>query len=286
MKWFFNKIMPHKNSVAAAFSLVEVAVALLILAIITSSVLVVMNRCIDSVINSRSKIEAFELARENMERLLASSSVKEQIEYGISETNPDMQWETVIENFYEPTTKRMWIRAVCSASYTDSSDKEQKVELEHWLTSLSKQQMLQILEQEKRKKAYEMGLMSLEEYENGEGVDIELLYAQSLIGQEISYAKEDGSIGTMLVKDIEVNDDGEIVFNPGENSVPLENVPDIETKLDDYEKENPELTEDESQPQENEDPYGLGPPPEGYDSWDDPEIPFDVIWKRFMEKRN
>ena len=153
MKWFFNKIMPHKNSVAAAFSLVEVAVALLILAIITSSVLVVMNRCIDSVINSRSKIEAFELARENMERLLASSSVKEQIEYGTSETNPDMQWETVIENFYEPTTKRMWIRAICSASYTDSSDEEQKVELEHWLTSLSKQQMLQILAQDKRKKA-------------------------------------------------------------------------------------------------------------------------------------
>ena len=41
----------------------------------------------------------------------------------------------------------------------------------------------------KRRKAYEMGLMSLEEYEGGLDVDIELIYAQSLIGQEISYIK-------------------------------------------------------------------------------------------------
>lgn len=282
MKWSFNKIMPHKNYAASAFSLVEVSVALLILAIITSSVLVVMNRSIDSVIDSRSKIEAFELARENMERLLASSSVKEQIEYGISDTNPDIQWETVIENFYEPATKRMWIRAVCSASYTDSKDEEQKVELQHWLTSLSKKQMLQILEQEKRKKAYEMGLMSLDEYESGQEVDIELLYAQSLVGQEISYVKEDGSVGTMVVEDVKVVD-GEIVMNPGENSVPLENVPDIETKLDNYEAEHPELLE-EPQAQENDDPHGLGPVPQGYQSWD--EVPFDILWKHVMEMLN
>ena len=279
MKWSFNKIMPHKNSVAAAFSLVEVAVALLILTIITSSVLVIMNRCIDSVIDSRLKIEAFELARENMERLLASSSVKEQIEYGISDTNPDMQWETVIGNFYEPATKRMWIRAICSASYTDSKDEEQKVELRHWLTSLSKKQMLQILEQEKRRKEYEMGL---EEYENGQGADVELSYAQSLVGQEISYVKEDGSVGTMVVEDVKVVD-GEVVMAGASESVSLENIPDIETKLNSYETEHPELLE-EPQTQEDDDPYGFGPPPQGYQSWE--EVPPDILWKHVMEMLN
>ena len=241
-----------------------------------------MNRCIDSVIDGRLKTEAFELARENMEKLLASSSVKEQVEFGISDTNPDMKWETVIENFYEPVTKRMWIRAICSASYADSKDEEQKVELQHWLTSLSKKQMLQILEQEKRKKEYEMGMMTLDEYENGQGVDIELSYAQSLIGQEISYIKEDGSTGTMIVEDVKVVD-GEVIMNPSGNPVPLENVPDLDTKVDTYEAERPEPAE-EPQVQEDNDPYGLGPPPEGYPDW--PSVPFDILWKHVMEMQN
>lgn len=282
MRWSFNKTISHRNSLAAAFSLVEVSVALVILAIIISSVLVIMNRCIDSVIDSRLKIEAFELARENMEKLLASSSVKEQVDFGISETNPDMKWETDIENFYEPTTKRMWIKAVCSASYSDSKDEEQKVELQHWLTSLSKKQMLQILEQDARKKAYETGLMTLDEYNSDQGVDIELSYAQSLIGQEISYVKEDGSTGTTVVKDVKVIDD-KIVMNPGENSVPLENVPNIDTKVNGYEAKHPELLQ-EPKAQENNDSYGLGPPPEGYSDWS--SVPFNILLKRFMEKLN
>ena len=284
MKLCFKKNSPGKTFKARAFSLIEVTTALLILAIIGASVLVVVNRAIDAVIDNQLKMEAFELARENMENILAASSIKESIEYRVSNINPGIQWEAVIENFYEPATARMWIRALCSASYFDSKDEEQKIELEHWLTSLSKQQMLQILEQEKRKKAYEMGFISLEEYEGEDEVDIELIYAQSLIGQEISYLKEDGSVGTMVVEDVQVVD-GEIVMNAGENSVPLEAVPDIETKLDDYEAEHPELVEEDTdtEVQKNDDPYGLGPPPEGYDSWNDPKIPFSVVWKRFME---
>ena len=289
MKLFFKKISLQQTFNARGFSLIEVTTALLILAIIGTSVLVVVNRAIESVIDSQLKMEAFELARENMENILASSSVKESIEYGISEINPDIEWETAIENFYEPTTNRMWIRARCSVSYFDSKDAEQKVELEHWLTSLSKQQMLQILEQEQRRKAYEMGLMSQDEFEGSGEVDIELLYAQSLIGQEISYVKEDGSIGTMVVEDVEIVD-GEIVMNPGEDSVPLEAVPDIETKLDDYEEKHPELVEEDidTKPESDEyaDPYEaiLGPVPDGYDSWYD--VPFNLVWKRYMEIDN
>ena len=290
MKLLFKKISLHKSF--RAFSLIEVTAALLILAIIGASVMVVINRCIDSVIDSQLKMEAFELARENMEKLLASVSVKETIEYGISGINQEIQWETVVESFYEPITSRMWIRALCSASYVDSKDEEQKVELEHWLTSLNREQMLLILEQEKRKKAYEMGLLSLEEYEGEDEVDIELSYAQSLIGQEISYVKDDGSVGTMVVEDIKVVD-GEVIMGGGKESVPLESVPDVDGKIDKYVEENPDVIKPETDGGElgpgeydDDDPYRqwLGDPPPPYKTWLD--VPFDIIWKHAMEKHN
>jgi prepilin-type N-terminal cleavage/methylation domain-containing protein len=127
-----------------AFSLVEVMVALAILALISSSVLVVIDRCIASAANSALRMKAFEIARENMERLLASASIKESVEYGISENYPDIGWQTVVETFYEPLTARMWIRGVCSAQYNDPNGQEQTVELTNWLTDLTKEQLLQI----------------------------------------------------------------------------------------------------------------------------------------------
>ena len=72
------------------FSLAEVAMALMILALISSSVLVVVDRCVSSVANSEKRMRAFEVARENMENLLASTSVKESIEYGQSEQYPEI----------------------------------------------------------------------------------------------------------------------------------------------------------------------------------------------------
>jgi hypothetical protein len=90
------------------------------------------------------RMQAFEVARENMEKLLASTSVKESIEYGQSEQYPDIEWQTVVETFYEPITARMWIRGVCSAKYNDPNGEEQTVELTNWLTDLTKEQLLQI----------------------------------------------------------------------------------------------------------------------------------------------
>jgi len=127
-----------------AFSLVEVLMAVAILALISSSVLVVIDRCVASAAESALRMRAFEVARENMEKLLASTTVKESIEYGQSEKYPDIEWQTVVETFYEPITARMWIRGVCSAQYTDSDEQEQTVELTHWLTDLTKEQLLQI----------------------------------------------------------------------------------------------------------------------------------------------
>ena len=155
MKWAFRK-----NSLICrnAFTLIEVSVALIILGMIVATVLVVANRAIDTVVLWQTKMEAFEIARENMEKILAQSSVSDMVEYGIDEKNPDITWEKTIESFYEPITSRMWIRAVCTAQFVDSQGEEQKIKLTHWLTSLNKKQVLQILEQKLREERYQMAM--------------------------------------------------------------------------------------------------------------------------------
>ena len=125
-----------------AFTLIEVAAAVLLLAFVAASVLTVMNQCIAAAIDSGTRNEAFEIARENMEFLLAADRLSEKSEFGISETNPDIQWETVIETFTEPVTYTMWLQAVCSASYTDKNGEIQYVELTHWLSEISKAMQL------------------------------------------------------------------------------------------------------------------------------------------------
>ncbi len=130
------------------FSLLEVLAALGILALVSSSVLIVINRCIASAANSSLRMEAFQLARENLEKVLVRDSVEEGVEYGVSERYPDVSWQTVIAAFAEPVTGKMWVRAVCSAGYTDSADEVQKVELEHWITELTDQQAGQVMQDE------------------------------------------------------------------------------------------------------------------------------------------
>jgi len=100
-----------KTTTKPAFSLVEVVTALAILALISSSVLVVINRCVASTADLSLRMQAFEVARENMEKLLASTLVQEKIEYGESDKYPEITWHTVVETFYEPITARMWLSA-------------------------------------------------------------------------------------------------------------------------------------------------------------------------------
>jgi hypothetical protein len=97
-------------------------------------------------------MQALEVARENMEALLAADSVKETTEYGQSDKYPEIEWQTVVETFYEPITARMWIRAVCSAEYDDTAGELQTVELTHWLTDLTREQLLQIMREEEKEK--------------------------------------------------------------------------------------------------------------------------------------
>jgi len=147
-------MLSKKHKTNNAFTLIEVVVAMAILAAITASVLVVMNQCIEATIDSRIRMQAFEIARENMEKLLAATSVKEKAEFGISETNPAIEWETLVESFYESVTSRMWIRAVCSATYKDRNEEIQTIELTHWLTDVTRKQLTQILKQEQKERDF------------------------------------------------------------------------------------------------------------------------------------
>ncbi|GAI98044.1 unnamed protein product [marine sediment metagenome] len=116
----------------------EALTALIILALVSSSVLVVINRCMASAADSALRMQAFEIARDNMETLLSKDSAEEMVEYGSSDKYPAIQWQTAVETFYEPMTERMWVRAVCSAEYADIAGDVQTIELTHWLTALTK----------------------------------------------------------------------------------------------------------------------------------------------------
>jgi hypothetical protein len=118
---------------------------LAVLALISSSVLVVIGRCAASAADSELRMQALEVARENMEALLSADSVQETVEYGQSDKYPEIEWQNVVETFYEPITARMWIRGVCSAEYNDTEGELQTVELTHWLTDLTREQLLQIM---------------------------------------------------------------------------------------------------------------------------------------------
>ena len=153
-----------------AFSLVETLAALVILAFISGSVLVVVNRYMASAVDLVLRMQAFEVARTNMEKLLTLTSAQESVEYGTSEMYPDIQYQTVVEPFYEPITAAMWIQAVCSAEYIDSEGEIQTVELTHWLTDVTKAELLKILAQQEAELAGEV-IETIEEAAEYAGVN-------------------------------------------------------------------------------------------------------------------
>lgn len=133
---------------AAGFTLLEVLTGLAILALVSSSVLVVIDRCVASAANSSLRMEAFSLVRENLEKVLVQESVEESVEYGTSDKYPDISWQTVVEAFPEPMGGEMWVRAVCSAEYVDSQGETQEIELTHWIAKLTEQQAGELMDDE------------------------------------------------------------------------------------------------------------------------------------------
>ncbi len=143
-----------KPTIRNGFTLLEVVTALLILGTICATALMAMNQAIATAIDLRKRTQAFEVARENMENLLSLTTVSETSDFGTDPLHPDIEWETTVESFDEPVTGKMWIQAVCTASYVDSSGESRTVTLTHWLTGLSDKQIQQILDQRKRESEY------------------------------------------------------------------------------------------------------------------------------------
>ncbi|MCK4999632.1 MAG: hypothetical protein KAS23_08855 [Anaerohalosphaera sp.] len=129
--------------------MLEIICAIAVLGIVVSTVMVVTNNCMVAAMDTKAKVEAFKVARENMETLLSKTVIEEFVEYGYDEINPDIEWETEVKPFTEPVTSKMWIQATCSASYTDSNAERQTVELTHWVTGLSAADIKNIQEQNK-----------------------------------------------------------------------------------------------------------------------------------------
>jgi prepilin-type N-terminal cleavage/methylation domain-containing protein len=124
------------------FSLPEMMAALTIIALACSSVIVVVNQNVSTAARLVVRIRAFEVARNNMEKLLSSDAVKEGSDFGVSEQYPDIGWQTSAEAFPDPLdSMSMWARAVSSAEYVDEDGQTQKVELVEWITKLSDKQM-------------------------------------------------------------------------------------------------------------------------------------------------
>ncbi|MHC4618052.1 MAG: prepilin-type N-terminal cleavage/methylation domain-containing protein [Planctomycetota bacterium] len=184
--WVSKNISLRRLPARRGFSLPEVMAALMILAFVSTSVVVVINRCINAAADATLRMRAFEVARDNMEKLLAAEQVTEMTEYGASEIYPEIEWETAVEAFYEPVTSRMWIQAVCSAEYVDTEGEIQTVEMTHWLTNLTKQQVLRLMEEteeEKRKLAEAEQLVeTTEEAADYLGVDVETIEAWAADG--------------------------------------------------------------------------------------------------------
>ncbi|MCE5185475.1 MAG: prepilin-type N-terminal cleavage/methylation domain-containing protein [Planctomycetaceae bacterium] len=138
----------------SGFTLAEVAAAIVLLGLLVGSSLTLINRYIDTVMDMRLRDQAFEIAHSNMERLLSENSLSDMDDYGTDEFNPDMDWETIVEPFFEPVTNQMWIRAVCTAGFTDTKGERQDVELEHWITNLTPEQVKQIKAQQKAEQEF------------------------------------------------------------------------------------------------------------------------------------
>lgn len=142
MKCSSKKNLFSVRSFGAGFSLPEAMAALLILSIICSGVFVIIERSVKAAADMEIRMHAFEVAQQNMEKILCTRPVTEEVDYGISEIYPSIEWTTSVEVFGDPEGGwRMWVKAVCSAEYRDTEDVLQKIEFTHWISQLTKAQI-------------------------------------------------------------------------------------------------------------------------------------------------
>lgn len=126
------------------FTLLETVTAMCILALMCTGIVVVMSRCTTTANNLTLQIQAFDVAQQQMEEVLAKSSVRESVDMGTSEQYPNVEWQTTIEVFEEPVGSALWARAICSSQYEDVDGQPQTVELACWLGRLTEDQLAKL----------------------------------------------------------------------------------------------------------------------------------------------
>ncbi|MCX5634098.1 MAG: type II secretion system protein [Phycisphaerae bacterium] len=296
MKWVFKKILflgqnSGQSQNRKAFTLIEVTVALIVFGMIAATVLVVINKAIETVVLWQTKMQAFEITRENMEKILAQSSVTDFVEYGMSETNPDITWETTVSSFYEPLTDQMWMRAVCTAQFVDSEGEEQKIELTHWLTSLNQEQIRQILEQKQRESEYQAAMGTLlNESSESVGQQGQLLAGQQAnqLQQQADHLQEQADQLREQAKQPQTKEQAEQLQHQAEQL--QQKADQLQQKAEQQQQAEQMQQQQAEEPQNQQDSDAqswkeieslIGPPPAGYNSWKD--VPLEQFWGAMMK---
>jgi prepilin-type N-terminal cleavage/methylation domain-containing protein len=286
----FQNTQP-KCKLVRAFTLIEVTVALIVFGMIAATVLVVINKAIETVVLWQTKMQAFEITRENMEKILAQSSVTDFVEYGMSETNPDITWETTVSSFYEPLTDQMWMRAVCTAQFVDSEGEEQKIELTHWLTSLNQEQIRQILEQKQRESEYQAAMGTLlNESSESVGQQGQLLAGQQAnqLQQQADHLQEQADQLREQAKQPQTKEQAEQLQHQAEQL--QQKADQLQQKAEQQQQAEQMQQQQAEEPQNQQDSDAqswkeieslIGPPPAGYNSWKD--VPLEQFWEAMMK---
>lgn len=178
--------------VKRGFTLVEVMMSIAILGVILASAMLVANRSIESMIDVRTRGRAFEVARENMELVMAGDHVEQFAEFGQSEMYPQIEYELIVEPFYEPINNRMWMQAKSTALYKDREGESQNVTLTCWVTNLSKKQITQILEQMKREEDFAERMQK--QFEDYTPEELYELMENSVLGGDMDMANWYGNV--------------------------------------------------------------------------------------------
>ncbi len=178
--------------VKRGFTLIEVMMAVAILGVILASAMLVANRSIEAMIDVRTRGRAFEVARENMELVMAGDYVEQFAEFGMSEMYPEIEYELIVEPFYEPVNNRMWIQAKSTAAYMDREGESQDVTLTCWVTNLTKKQITQILEQMKREEDFAERMQK--QFEDYTPEELYELMQNSVMGGDMEMANWYGNV--------------------------------------------------------------------------------------------
>jgi len=142
------------NYSRGGFTLIEALTALVIVGFICGTVLVVINDSVDSIADQSSRLEAIEVARENMEAMTSQSVLQESVETGMSDIYPDIEWTKSVEVVEFPGGSRMWMKAVSSANFYNSANELEEVKFENWLAPLTEQQQKLVLKDRQSEQQY------------------------------------------------------------------------------------------------------------------------------------